>query len=186
MSLKKTLLSTLLFSLTLHAGSIGININSEDVEVQGSANLNSTLGMTGSTTYLFDAQYLHTKHANMTTVGISGENSLEAAQGLTLGFGMKAAFADNFFALPFMAKATFTLPFDSDIPTTSLKAYFAYAPSVLTFIDGESYSEFRTEADMEVISNIHIFAGYRNIDTNYDHKDYNYNDSFYGGLKLSF
>jgi hypothetical protein len=29
-------------------------------------------------------------------------------------------------------------------------------------------------------------TGYRNIDTNYEAGDYNINDSFYGGMKLSF
>ena len=93
-------------------------------------------------------------------------------------------------ALPLLGRVKYILPFDSDIPTTLLFASFAYAPSALTFSDGDTYSEFRAEADMEVISNIHVFAGYRNIDTDYEYADYteeyNLNDSFYGGLKLSF
>jgi len=31
-----------------------------------------------------------------------------------------------------------------------------------------------------------VFVGYRNIDTDYTYGDYNFNDSFYGGMKLSF
>jgi len=186
MSHLKILFFALSTTALLNATSLGLNINSEDVEVQGSMNLNSVFGTTGSTTFLLNGQYLHSDGANMTSFGISGENSLEAAPGLTFGFGAKAVFADDFMAIPLLAKAIWTLPFDSDIPTTSLSANLAYAPSVLTFIEGESYFEFRTEADMEVISNIHIFAGYRNIDTNYENKDYNFNDSWYGGLKLRF
>ncbi len=85
-----------------------------------------------------------------------------------------------------MAKAIYALPFNDSIPTTSLAASFAYAPEVLTFLDGESYTEVKVEANMEVISNIHIFTGYRNIDTDYEAGDYNFNDSFYAGMKLSF
>ena len=189
--IKKLLLGTLLFTGYITAeSSIGLNINSEDVEIQGSVNLNSTIGYTGGTSYLVDASYLHNDNNDLFSIGMTGENSLEAAPGLIFGFGFKAAFSDDFMALPLIGKVRYILPFDSDIPTTSLLASFAYAPSVLTFLDGDSYSEFRAEADMEVISNIHVFAGYRNIDTDYEYFDhtqeYNLNDSFYGGLKLSF
>ena len=124
-------------------------------------------------------------------LGLSGENSLEAAPGLIFGFGFKAAFSEDFMAFPLLGKVKYILPFDGDIPTTSFLASFAYAPSVLTFLDGDSYSELRFEGDVEVISNIHVFAGYRNIDTDYDTEEnrrgtYNLNDSWYGGLKLSF
>ena len=110
----------------------------------------------------------------------------DTAPGLVFGFGFKTAFAEDFMALPLMAKASYSLPFTDSIPTTSLIASFAYAPSVLTFVDGETYSELRLEADMEVISNIHIFTGYRNIDTDYEAEDHKFNDSFYAGMKLSF
>ncbi len=189
---KKLLLSTLLLTGLLSAeSSIGLDINSEDVELLGAINLNSTIGYTGGTSYLVDASYLHNEDNDLFTIGLSGENSLEAAPGLIFGFGFKAAFAEDFMAIPLLGKVRYILPFDSDIPTTSFLASFAYAPSVLTFSDGETYSELRAEADMEVISNIHVFAGYRNIDTDYDIDEnrigeYKLNDSFYGGLKLSF
>ena len=185
--IKKIILSTFLLTGILSAeSSIGLNVNSEDLEVQGSFNLNPIFGYTGGTSFVLDGSYLHADNDDLFTIGISGENALEAAPGLIFGLGFKAAFAKDFSALPLFGKVKYILPFDSDIPTTSLLASFAYAPSVLTFLDGESYAAFRTEADMEVISSIHIFAGYRNIETNYDTYDYNLNDSWYGGLKLSF
>ena len=187
--IKNILLTTFLLTGAINAQSnVGVDINTEDVEVFASYNLNSEIGYTGGTSFLVDASYLYSNEdeSNLFGVGISGESSLEAAQGLTFGFGTKFVFAEDFMALPLLGRVTFILPFDSDIPTTSLKGMFAYAPSVLTFSDGESYLEYRLEADMEVISNIHVFTGYRNIDTNYEFVDYNLNDSFYGGLKLSF
>ena len=189
--IKKIVLTTFLLTSVISAqSSVGIDINSEDIELLGSANLNSTIGYTGGTSYLVDVSYLHNDDDDLFTVGLSGENSLEAAPGLIFGFGFKATFSEDFMALPLLGRVKYILPFDSDIPTTSLFASFAYAPSVLTFLDGDTYSEFRAEADMEVISNIHIFAGYRNIDTDYEYaaytEEYNLNDSFYGGLKLSF
>ena len=177
-----------LFSLgLLHAQSnVGLNINNEDLEVQASIDLNALAYYSDSTTYMIDASYLHTDGDNLTTVGVSGENSLQGVEGLFLGLGIKSVFADNYIAIPFFAKAKYILPLNHSIPTTSLFTSLAYAPSVLTFSDGESYTEFRVEADMEVITNIHLFGGYRNIDTEYDTYDKTFNDSFYGGMKLSF
>jgi len=185
--IKNIVLTTFLLTGIISAeSSIGLDINSEDVELLGAYNLNSTIGYTGGTSYLIDVSYLHNENNDLFTIGLSGENSLEAAPGLVFGFGFKTAFAEDFMAIPLLGKVKYILPFDSDIPTTSFLASFAYAPSVLTFSDGDTYSELRLEANMEVISNIHVFTGYRNIDTNYEFVDYNLNDSFYGGLKLSF
>jgi len=185
--IKKIIVSAFFLTGILSAeNSIGLNINSEDLEVQGTFNLNTTFGYSGETSFILDANYLHTDNDDLFTVGIGGENALEAAPGLIFGLGFKTVFAEDFSAFPLFGKVKYILPFDSDIPTTSLLASFAYAPAVLTFLDGETYSEFRAEANMEVISSIHIFGGYRNIETNYDTYDYTLNDSWYGGLKLSF
>lgn len=187
MTMKKLLLTTLLLTGTLTAeNSIGLDINSEDIEILGSVNLNTLVNYADSTTYIIDASYLHTDGDNMAALGFSGQNSLQGLEGLALAFGAKVIFASEFMALPLMAKAAYTLPLNNSIPATSLAASFAYAPSVLTFRDGETYSEFKLEADMEIISNIHLFTGYRNLDTEYENIDKTFNNSFYGGLKLSF
>lgn len=184
----KRLFSASLFSLgLLHAqSSIGLNINSDDLEVAASIDLNALTYYSDSTSYTLDASYLHTDGDNLTTLGVSAQNTFQGVEGLALGFGAKFIFASDFLALPLFAKAKYTLPLNDMIPTTSLSTSLAYAPSVLTFRDGESYTEFRIEADMEIITNIHLFTGYRNIDTEYDTHDKTFNNSFYGGMKLSF
>ncbi len=187
MIIKKILLSTFLSFALLHAqSSIGLDINNEDLEVVAAIDLNAFADYSDSTTYLVDGYYLNTNDGNLFAIGLSGENSFQGLEGLTLGFGARFVFADNFTALPLFGKAIYVLPLIDTIPTTSIGASFAYAPSVLTFTDGESYTEFRLEADMEVIQNIHLFAGYRNLDTEYKTYDKTFNDSFYGGMKLSF
>jgi hypothetical protein len=186
MYLKKLCFTSLLSIGLLHAqSSVGLNINDEDIEVRASIDLNALTYYSDSTSYTLDGSYLHTDGDNLTTVGVSAQNTLQGVEGLTLGLGIKSVFTDDFIALPLLAKAKYTLPFYS-IPTTSLATSLAYAPSVLTFRDGESYTEFRVEADMEVITNVHLFAGYRNIDTEYETYDTTFNNSFYGGMKLSF
>lgn len=187
MTLKKLFLTSLLSLGLLQAqSSIGIDINDEDLEVLVALDLNAFADYSDSTVYLVDGYYLHTDGDDLLALGLSGENTFQGVDGLTLGFGARFVFADDFTALPLFGKIIYTLPLIDTIPTTSLGATFAYAPSVLTFSDGESYTEFRMEANMEVIQNIHLFAGYRNIDTEYETYDKTFNDSFYGGMKLSF
>lgn len=187
MYFKKLFLTTLFSVGLLHAQSnVGLNINNEDLEVSASIDLNALTYYSDSTSYSLDASYLHTDGDNLTTVGVSAESTFQGVEGLSLGLGIKSVFADDFISIPFLAKARYTLPLHYNIPTTSLATSLAYAPSILTFSDGESYMEFRAEADMEIITNVHLFAGYRNIHTEYDTNDLTFNNSFYGGMKLSF
>jgi len=190
MSIKKIFFSIL---LTFNASqtwaeenSIGLDINSEDVEVLASINLEGLNYYTDGTTYLVDLSYLRTENDNLATIGISAKSMLQGIEELSLAFGFKAAFAENFLAFPLYAKAMYKLPLQNQIPPTTLNTSFAYAPSVLSFRDAQSYTEFRLEADMEVISNIHIFTGFRHINTDYEKENKTLNNSFYGGLKLSF
>jgi hypothetical protein len=193
MDWKRLLLAALLFTGFLQAEtSIGLDINDEDVELIGEINFNSLADYSSDTVFILSGTYLYAggndndDGEHLLTLGFSGQNSLQGMEGLSVAIGAKAVFADDYTALPLFIRANYALPLIDTIPTTSFFADFAYAPSVLTFSDGESYTEFRVGADMEVISNTHIFVGYRNIDTDYTTGDYNFNDSFYGGLKLSF
>lgn len=187
MYFKKLFLGTLLsFGLLQAQSSIGLDINNKDLEVLAAIDLNAFADYSDSTTYLVDGYYLNTDGNNLFAVSLSAENSFQGFEGLTLGFGARFVFADNFNALPLFGKAVYVLPLIDAIPTTSLGASFAYAPSVLTFSDGESYTEFRLEANTEVIQNIHLFVGYRNLDTEYKTHTKTFNDSFYAGMKLSF
>ena len=191
--LRKLLFGTLLITGFLQAEtSIGLDINNEDVELIGEINFNSLTDYSSDTTFVISGNYLYSggndndNGEHLFTLGFSGQNSLQGMEGLSVALGAKAVFADSYMALPLFVRANYALPLIDTIPTTSFFADFAYAPSVLTFSDGETYTEFRLGADMEVISNTHVFVGYRNIDTDYTYGDYNFNDSFYGGLKLSF
>ncbi|KYJ86310.1 YfaZ family outer membrane protein [Sulfurovum riftiae] len=191
--IRKLLFSTLLITGFLQAEtSIGLDINNEDVELLGEVNFNSLADYSSGTTFVISGTYLYAggndndNGEHLFTLGFSGQNSLQGMEGLSVALGAKAVFADSYMALPLFVRANYALPLIDTIPTTSFFADFAYAPSVLTFSDGETYTEYRVGADMEVISNTHVFVGYRNIDTDYTYGDYNFNDSFYGGLKLSF
>ena len=187
MSMKKLLLVTLLVSGLLQAeNSIGINANNDDVEILGEVNINTLTDYANGTTYILGVNYLHTDGDNMTSVGFRGQNSFQGVEGLSLAFGLKGVLASDFLAFPFMLKSVYDLPLIDIIPPTSLALSFAYAPSILSFRDAEDYLDFRIQLNMEIISNIDIFTGYRNIDTQYKNYDKTFNDSFYFGMKISF
>jgi len=184
--MKKLLICTLLFAGILKADSIGLNINSDDIEAEGSLDLNRMIGYGNGTNYMLDGSYLHTEEDDLFKLGFGASNTLSGAEGLTVTLGIESVFSDNYAAIPLFGQAKLRLPLDEPIPVTSLIARVDYAPSVLSFIDADNYLEYRFEADMEVISNIHLFGGYRNIETNYERYDHTLNDSWYGGLKISF
>ena len=187
MSPKKLLFSLCFMLHTLQAGSsAAIDINNKDVELLTTFDFSHLTYYAAGTAYVVDGSYLHTENHSLVTVGISGENALQGVEGLSLAFGLKSAIASDFLAFPLMAKATYRLPFNDRVPPTYLSGSFAYAPEVLSFNEAQSYSEFRLEADMEMISNIHIFTGYRNINTDYAHIKRTWNNHFYAGLKLKF
>ena len=184
--MKQILLSTLLITGLLQADSIGLNVNSEDVEVQGTITLDSLSAYGNGIQYIISGNYLHTDNDDLFKAGFSASSSLPGAEGLTVTLGMESVFSDSYLAMPLFGQVSLRLPLDEPIPATSLIARVDYAPSVLSFIDADRYLEYRLEADMEVISNIHIYGGYRNIETDYDTYDHTLNDNWYGGLRIGF
>jgi len=183
----KKYLWTLLFTVSaLHANSIALNINSNDVEIDGRIDITSAIGYGSGTNYFLGADYLHTENDNLFKGTFGATNTLSGAEGLSFTLGLEGVFGDNYVAMPLFGEAALRLPLDTPIPATTLLAKLSYAPSVLSFSDADRYLEYRFEADMEVISNVHLYGGYRNIDTDYERYNYNLNDSWYGGLKISF
>jgi len=187
MTIKKLLYSTFFLINILYAEtSGGINANKNDVELFISLNFNTLASYADGTTYILDIDYLHSGHHNMSQIGFSGENNFQGIENLILSLGIKGIVASDFLAFPIFTKASYKLPLIDEIPTTSLIMSFAYAPKALSLRDARRYVEWRIEADMEIIPNVHAFTGYRNIDTEYDNYDKTFNNSFYLGMKLSF
>jgi len=187
MTMKKLFLSTLLLVNIMYAdNSIGIDINKNDVELFASLNVNTLASYTDGTVYVFDIDYLHLDNNNMTQVGFYGQNNLQGIESLTFALGLKGVLASDFLAVPLFVKGSYRLPLIDAIPPTSLAVTFALAPHVLSFREAKSYTEWRVEADMEVVPNVHAFTGYRNLNTEYNDYDKTFNDSFYLGVKFSF
>ncbi len=112
--------------------------------------------------------------------------------GFKVGLGIKAVYtsagSNDYISLPIGAELSYILPIQSAIPI-GFTASASYAPQSLSFQDAKNYLDYRIEAYAELMDRASVYAGYRNIDTNYDTNgadDYTYNKSAYFGIKFSF
>jgi len=193
---KKTIITTLLSSAILLAETgAGININEKDLEVEAVLDSRNLAALqTTSTIFQADVNFLNVdERAKLVGAGIGATNKLEGIEGVELTFGTKLIWAevgvnDDFTALPLMAKVRYTFPpLMFNIPPVSIESKVLYAPKVLAFGDSEAYSEFRVNAEIEMIESVRVYAGYRNIHTKYKGLSTSLFDTgFYAGLKFSY
>ena len=199
-------------SFVYSVDTIGININQADIELTSSVEINKPKSKKkpdvkyytqylvatnlpkakkkskNYTKYLIDSYYIHSGGKNLFSIGISGNNKFYNSDVISFGFGIKSVLAQDTLALPFYGKAILSVPHRNGgfLPTVSISAMLAYAPSILSMIESTEYKEVRGEADIEIIPKIHLFGGYRKIDIKYKTFDSVFNDSVYAGMKFNF
>ncbi|MEA3455598.1 MAG: YfaZ family outer membrane protein [Campylobacterota bacterium] len=190
------LLSLLLLSTVLlfSRSTVGLNVNTEDFELEGAMDITTFSEYTNGTIFIADANFINTEYDTLFGIGLGAHNSFQGMEGLNLGLGIRYVYIEDFMALPLMIEASYGLPLIDAIPSVSLSASMLYAPSALSFDEAENYFEFRLEAGIEVISSVGVYIGYRDIEIEYldsfsenlDNSYETFNSSFYGGLKMSF
>jgi len=197
---KKLALTTLCMSTLLLAESgVGLNINEKDLELEGvldSRNLEAL--QTSSSIFQADVNFLSDdENAKLIGAGLLATNKVEGLEGVEVSLGAKFIWAEvgnndktnnNFTALPFMIKVRYAFPpLMYNIPPIALESRVLYAPKVLAFGDSTEYSEYRVNAEIEIIENVNIYGGYRNIKTEYKGVTNNlFNTGFYGGFKFTY
>ena len=199
--LKRSILLSIMSATVLFAETgAGINLNENDVEIEGVLDSRNLAMLQNSATILqADVNFLNidgnNQRAKLLGAGVGATNAFEGVKGIELTFGAKMIWSsvdfdneDTFVAMPLMAKIRYTFPpLLFHIPPVSLETKVLYAPGALAFGDAEKYSEFRVAADIEMIPNVKIYAGYRNIHTEYiNGKDFTFNTGFYSGLKYTY
>jgi len=201
---KKILLSSITATGVLLAQSgVGINVNKNDLEIEGTLDSRNLAVLQNSNTiYLGDFNFISIDDDNIKSklfgAGFGATNKFEGVEGVELTFGAKLILShveddrkdiDKWFsAIPLTGMIKYTFPpLMFNIPTVSLEGKVLYAPGALSFGDSDNYSEFRVSADMEMIENVKIYAGYRNIITGYPtDTNYIFSNGFYGGLKFTY
>jgi len=187
---KKSILIILIFTSSLFSNdTIAINVNADSVEIEGTTDITGYISNDGTSHYSLEASYLNHTYHYLFGTGISASGDVSQIDGLKFALGAKFIMSENkqdsFFAIPLMAKAIYQIPID-DIPSSHITAKFLYAPSSLSFSDALSYSEFRIQADVNIIDNVSVFSGYRTIDTEYEEYGKSIDKSMYGGVEMKF
>lgn len=192
--LKKLLIITLFLTISSFAGeraSFGLNINNEDLEVEGRMSLASQTSRLEYRNFFIDANFVNDNDDTLYGAGFYVENSPQGYPNLKFAIGLRSVFSQNdtlnkdFVAIPITVSGKARMYFPN-LPKSELGVKLAYAPNPLTFADGDSYLEYRVEADMQVIENIAVYVGYRGIETDYDVADVTFNSSAYVGFKFIF
>jgi len=187
---KVFLISCLFFTSLFSKNIVGLNVNNSDLEVHGAFVLNKFLNVDGNSAFVGNVNYIHGENNDEFNWGLGVYQSYDEVDGLLFGFGLNNVYTEDFIAIPLYAHIMYVLPFMDYFPKTNLSAKIIYAPEVLTFSKGDSYLEYRGEIDFDVINNISVYAGYRNIQAEHNDRiyinDFDDYDSFYGGLKFNF
>ncbi|MFZ2889784.1 YfaZ family outer membrane protein [Sulfuricurvum sp.] len=194
--LKKIILMALISSGAFAAHQIEANVN--DKEVEGQIRLDiGRMGNAMSNTYI-GARFLNGDNNNSQTinnpdplmeVSFMVMRPVQGVSGLRLGLGIKAEYTTidgrRYVAIPLGAEAELQLPINTPFPVYLGGALY-YAPSALSFKEGDGYLETRIHLDVEPIENGRLEVGYRKIDTDLKNVDVTYNDSWYFGMRLDF
>lgn len=192
---KKIVFTSLCTSVLLLAESgVGININEDDLELEGVLDSRNLAALqTSSTIYQADMNFINVNSDyQLLGAGLGATNQLEGVEGVELTFGVKFIWAEvgneDFTALPLMAKVRYDFPpLMYNIPPVGIEGKALYAPGALSFGDSDKYSEFRVSADIEMIENVKLYTGYRNIHSGYKgYENYLFDNGFYGGIKVTY
>jgi len=194
--LKKIFFTLLVSTSVFAAHQVGVNVN--DREVGGEIRLDmGRMGNAMNNAYI-GARFLNGDNNNSKTIvdpdplveiSFMVMRPVQGVQGLKLGLGIKGEYTEidgeRYAAIPLGIEAELRLPINTPFPFY-LNGAFYYAPSVLSFKEGDGYMETRIGLDVEPIENARFGVGYRIIDTDLKTRDVTYNDAWYFGMRLDF
>ncbi len=185
------LLTALLLTLNMHAYqryAFGLNVNTSVVEFEARANVAPLTSDPVFRNFYADFNYIN-DNDSLVGIGAFVENVFYNYHPLMFQVGIKSVFTGHggkdFMALPILFGFKHKV-YSGNIPIGTLGAKILYAPSPLAFQDADKYLEYRIEATLQIIENVELYAGYRNIDTDYKGASLNYTDSGYLGFRFIF
>lgn len=195
--MKKILLGALISTAVFAANQAELNVNNKELEGQIRIDMKQ-MGISSLEGSYMGARILNGDESNSDRIGNTKplmevsfmvQRPVEQVPGLAIGLGIKGEYTkfdgNHYAAIPLGIEADMKLPFADTIPFYVGGALY-YAPSVLSFRDGEDYLETRIHLDVEPIKNARIELGYRMIDTDVKNRDVTYNDAWYFGMRIDF
>ena len=179
-------------AFAMHTGEI--NINDKDLEVSAKFDLGQFNEAVEPDTMFVGGKFINAddEHSSDNNVDLDPYfevNFLMMREvgdlGMSVGMGAKLNYTKDYSSLPLGLEFAYKIPAPELIPM-KLNGSLYYAPSVLSFSDADNFLEYRISYDIEVIKNGSVTIGYRDINTNYEAGDLNYNSSWYAGFKIGF
>ena len=189
--LKKVSLLALSTASVFAMHSAEVNVNNSDLEVSAKFDIGQVNEKVEPNTVFLGAKYLKAdkRHSDISSVDDYYEANFlmmkNASKNLKFGLGVKMNHTKDFTSTPLGVEAVYRLPIESSVPFY-ISGSLYYAPKVLSFEKADNYLEYRAAVDVEVIKNGFVVVGYRNMNTNYESRDVEYNRSFYGGFRFLF
>ncbi|MBD3806211.1 YfaZ family outer membrane protein [Sulfuricurvum sp.] len=194
--LKKIIVALLMGTSLFAVHQVGVNVN--DKEVGGEIRLDmGRMGNAMSNAYI-GARFLNGDNNNSKTitnpdplmeVSFVSMGDVNGVSRLKVGLGIKAAYTEidgsRYAAIPLGVEGELRLPLNTPFPLY-LNGALYYAPSVLSFKEGDGYMQRHIGIDAKLIDNARIGVGYRTIDTDLKSRDVVYNDAWYFGMRLDF
>ncbi|MCK9455561.1 MAG: hypothetical protein WCY51_03300 [Sulfurimonas sp.] len=168
-----------------------VNINNSDLELSVRLDMGQFNESVEPDTIFLGARYLNAdeRHSDVGSIDDYQEVSFlmqrEVDSDFRLGLGVKLNHTKDFVSIPLGVEASYKLPFSSNVPFYIGASIYA-APEVLSLDKADNYLEYRINLEAEAIKNGFITLGYRHMDTNYERRDVEYNESIYFGFKFLF
>jgi hypothetical protein len=168
-----------------------VNINNSDLELSAKLDIGQFNESVEPDTIFLGARYINAdnRHSDVNNIDDYYEVNFLMQKNVNsnfrLGLGVKLNHTKEFLSIPLGLEAAYKLPLASSVPFY-INASIYSAPEVLSFDKADSFLEYRVGIEAEAIKNGFILVGYRHLDTNYEARDVEYNDSLYFGLKFLF
>ncbi len=181
------ILSTQLFAIQRFG--FGLNVNTNAVEFEAKANMAPFMSDDPIYRNFYMDFNLINDDDTLVGLGLYVDNTFYSYQPLSFQVGLRTIFTsrgdNDMFAIPILFGFKHKI-YLGNLPVGTLGAKVVYAPSPLSFQDSKKYLQWNIEAAMQIIENVEIYAGYRNIDTDYETIQIKYNDSGYIGFRFIF
>lgn len=149
----------------------------------------SFVGSTGGSRTQFDAGLLYNNdsdtvvHTGLHLVDVVAAN----APGIQVAIGGRIYYADaasqNTLALALGGQVRFKVP---QAERVGLVLHGHYAPGIVTFWDGKSFSEYGGRIEYSLMNQARIYLGYRNVSVDFGRKDTSVDKAGHVGLAIDF
>ncbi len=182
MSLRIITVFSLLFSSATWASSIDFNLNNDSLRVNYASPIGKTKGLQMEMGWL----HFDPRDVDILDLGlhVSGENWSKSGT-FNIRLGVRTAFvsagATDILALAPGVNVRF-----SPAQRVGIGGHFYYSPDIVTWLDGERYTEWGVRLDYQLLAQAYVYLGYRDIEVGINGTTVGIEDTGHVGMKIHF